>query len=203
LLLPNEKKEVEWRIRVNSPLEKNQFLIGEYKVFSLQEELTHELKVIPNDSAKEKANVKLVEIIPIIRGTNLEIEVVLENLGEENDIANVFIAETNISGKAVIPAQEREKIYLVIENFKQQPYEVYITSDSFSTSTNITPQGTVDRPTTDTEEEINIVFPDIVVEQESFIDFISSEKAFLVLIAGAGVLILILLLKGLFSRKSY
>ena len=199
LFAPRERKKIEWQVRVDAGLQPNQFLDGEYKVISLQEEITKRLKVTPGSLQQGKAKIEAIDILPKIVGKNLSIEIVLKNSGQATGTAKAGISGTGIESTKTIEGLSRAKIMLVVENYENKPYEVYITGDGINALTKVQPREDIEKSVPERTEEK----PE--KQQQEQLSALPSgplfaEQNLLLFFSGIAVLVILLLLKELLGK---
>ncbi len=196
LFAPNEKKTIEWQIRVDTTLPENQFLVGEYTIVSLQETLSREIKVTTGTPTGGKEEIRITDIVPEISGNTLEIEVLLENTGEKQGTARASISGTGISAEKIVPGLGKASILLSLENYENRAYEVVIQASNLQASTIIMPQESIKKPVLEEEKEEQ----QKTTKQENTLKTAFSDESIFLLLAGAGAIAILLILKELLAK---
>jgi transglutaminase-like putative cysteine protease len=117
-----EEKLLEWQVRLNQKLGKNEQLVGTYRAISIGSDLTLDLKVRPGEQFEEEAVLNVADLVPIMDGTTLVVEITLENLGAEGGTAEVSLdAHTQT---VWVGAFESREVSISVENVKDKEYLV-------------------------------------------------------------------------------
>jgi len=136
LFQPGEEKTLEWKTRVDMQLKENEYLHGDYAIVALGERLENEFKVMPGENFNEEAEVKLIDLVPIVEQGNLVLEATLENLGQEN--ATVSIEIEGSVQEFEIGSFERQKISLSVTGIENRDYAIAINGPGLEYETVIT-----------------------------------------------------------------
>jgi hypothetical protein len=136
LFKPNESKQLTWKMRVDKQLEGNEYLTGTYQVSGLGQELQKNLKVVPSQDFVEEAEVKLVELLPLVEGEKLLVEITLENIGAKE--ANVEIAVEDIKETIKIAPFERRTASASVSPVENRDYQISLNGPGLEYETTIT-----------------------------------------------------------------
>jgi hypothetical protein len=139
LFEPLQQQQVGWRIRMNKNLAQNEYLSGTYKIVSLNTAIEKKLTVTSSAAAAEEAKIVLLDLLPLIKGKNLEIEITLQNQGGEKGTATVQVGDGKIVAKEItVEPLQKSVVAITIENFSMQPYAVSIKGPSLDYATTVT-----------------------------------------------------------------
>ncbi len=131
-----EEKQLEWKIRVDTELKKGEYLSGKYRVAGIGQDLERNLKVLPGTAFIEEAEIRLVDLLPIVGGNRLVVEIIVENIG-----AKKAVVEIEIDGnthKIEIPGFESKTASIVVSNAGDRDYSVSVKGPGLLYETTIT-----------------------------------------------------------------
>lgn len=131
-----EEKQLEWKIRVDTELKKGEYLSGKYRVAGIGQVLERNLKVLPGTAFIEEAEIRLVDLLPIVGGNRLVVEIIVENIGAKK--AGVEIEIDGNTYKIEIAGFESKTASIVVSNAGNRDYRVSVKGPGLLYETTIT-----------------------------------------------------------------
>jgi len=192
-----EEKELVWESLVGTPLKENEYLSGDYRIVGLGVDTREEFEVVPGETFEPGARLKLLDVLPIVDGSNLLIELTIENMGPDKADAIVEIANSKQSFE--IGGFQRISATVTVSNVENTDYNLFVNGPGLNYETTITIQEgkPLEKPVVNQEENSqasqNIELP--AIPEQLF----SLEAG---IIAGIviGIIVILLLLKELLLR---
>ena len=210
-LKPNETKTVEWSLRTDTPLQENQYLEGEFKIFSTGSEITRSLKVFPG-SGPESQKLQVTQVIPIVKSGALYLNISVANKGTADEQVSIAIPGLLESPQSeTVPALTEKTFSINLPLPQTMRFEVSVAGNGLEYSKEIILQETIAPPPEEKSETPEQGGNDpqsgngqggiiSVSSLPSLKDIVSDET--LMLAGGIAVLIALgIVLKGLISKK--
>ncbi len=197
LLKPLEDTVVFWKTRIDIELEKNQYLEGQYAVFSFHEPAEGKITVLPGEMVAEDKGIAILDLKATIDGSTLKIEFLLDNSGETE--ANIEIELSN-EGRIIERTSEtveqrgRKIVTFAIAQYEKTPYLIKITGDAEYDFT-IVPQGEIKSPLENLDEKSIEQTKKILYEVNEFLpeEFLTPGNVVFVIIAVSAIAVMFLL----------
>ncbi len=169
---PKEEKNVEWKIRMDQQLSQNQRLEGKYKVITLSGEEEANLKIVAGNSENTEGNVLVEEVLPIIQGPDLVIEITLKNLGSSPAQAAISLENGVETQKSVeIRPLSQVQSTISIKNHDNGPFYLKITGEgtNYEKTIEIKEGQPIVKDTPGQESPFRIPGPESIFNQENAI----------------------------------
>ncbi len=131
-----EEKQLEWKIRVDIELKRGEYLSGKYRVAGIGKVLERNLKVLPGTAFIEGAEIRLVDLLPIVGGNRLVVEIIVENIGAEKALVEIGIDGN--THKIEIAGFESRTASIVVSNTGDRDYRVSVKGPGLLYETTIT-----------------------------------------------------------------
>jgi len=206
---PNEIKVVEWELRTDTPLKENQYLEGQFKIFSTGSEITRNLKVFPG-LAGDGGKLKVTQVVPLVRDGVLFLNVSVANSGTSEATVSIDVPGLADSPKTgIVPALSEKTFSLGLGVPQAKTFSVLAKGSGLDYSKEITLQDSValppkKAPQTPSEGTAQIKGPkDNPVSVSSLSDLkgIVSDETLIIAGVAAVLIALGIVLKGLIAKK--
>ena len=143
LFQPRERRTVTWKTLVQKDMAKNQYLTGKYNIISIHPIVEAELKVLPASLQAESQYIEVTDLIALVKGNALKIEIVLENKGGAENAVEITVESL---GKELARQEEtimgfgKKNIILTIDDFTEETHTVKVVGKSSTYVAEILPQ---------------------------------------------------------------